>query len=111
MTFFSQQILLAAPILAGEHPLNFILKQHPDISNGQLTLNLQKQGSQTLFFGRDHPNEEANKKFEEIVAQTIIEVKNDPSIIQVRKERESLAQVADSLKAKLRKKIEDPWNI
>jgi hypothetical protein len=77
----------------------------------KLELFLQKKGEDNLLFGPDLPNQEASKKFEEIIAHTIREVDEDSTIILIRSEIKTLSAQVEALKEKLKIRIEAPLRI
>ncbi len=104
-------VMMFQLIIEGMHPLEYIKEQYAGYSDYQLGVDLQRRGTTKTLFSADAPDEEAGKKFDEVVTSTIREVAEDPTIVWVKKTVGDSAKSAESLKEKIRKKIEEPWNI
>lgn len=102
---------LDAPIMAGEHPLEFTIKQYTGYVDPQLELALQRKGAQKFIFTAQNPDPISSLKFDDLVKATIEDLKRDPRMLQIGEQRKALMAQAESLKEKLRVKTEGPWNV
>ncbi len=102
---------LRNPVIRGLHPLEYLKQQYPGYSNYRLGVDLQRRGLSQLLFNASSPNEELEQRFDGVIAATIKDVAADPTVVWTMKTVADLKSLADILKEKLRKKIEEPWNV
>lgn len=102
---------LTDAIIEGKHPLDSIKEEFSGYFDYNFGVDLVRNNVTVNLFSPSHPNDDAGTKFDEVIAIAIKEVNEDPKINWIKKTRKDLIAQSEVLKEKLRKKVEEPWNV